>query len=99
MNIRLLPPVSASEQTRVINGRTYSTAPGNVIDVWDADAQQLQANGWIPVAPSGPTSARPTGALGLYSAAAGQSYFDTTLGKLIISDGQNWRDPANGNAV
>jgi hypothetical protein len=70
-----------------------------VIDVYDADAQELEANGWIPVAPSGPTSARPAGTLGLYSAAAGSTFFDTTLGKLIFSDGETWRDPANGNAV
>jgi hypothetical protein len=98
MNIRLLP-VSVPAQTRVVNGRTYSSTPGNVVDVYDADAQVLEANGWIVVAPSGPTSARPSGTLGLYSAAAGQSYFDTTIGKLIISDGANWRDPSNGNAV
>jgi hypothetical protein len=99
MNIRLLPPVSASEQTRVVNGRIYTATPGSVVDVLDADAQELQANGWIPVAPSGPSSARPVGTLGLYSAAAGQSFFDTTLNKLIVSDGQTWRDPAAGNAV
>jgi hypothetical protein len=96
MNIRLLPPVEVSEQTRVVNGRSYTAAPGNVIDVYDADAQVLEANGWLPVAPSGPASARPAGTLGLYSAAAGQQYFDTTLGKLIFSDGQTWRDPATG---
>lgn len=99
MNIRLLPPVAVSEQTRVVNGRTYSSTPGNVVDVLDADAQELQANGWVWVSASGPTASRPSGTLGLYSAAAGQQYFDTTLGKLIISDGQNWRDPSNGNAV
>jgi hypothetical protein len=99
MNIRLLPPIEPSHDAYVINGRSYSASPGSVLDVLDYDAAVLEANGWIHVAPSGPTSARPTGRLGLYSAAAGQSYFDTTLGKLIISDGQNWRDPANGNAV
>jgi hypothetical protein len=99
MNIRLLPPVPVSKQTIAINGRGYSAAPGSVVDVLDVDAQELQANGWIPVAPSGPTSARPTGTLGLYSAAAGQTFYDTTIGKLIISDGQSWRDPATGGAV
>jgi hypothetical protein len=88
MNIRLLPPVSVPAQTRVVNGRSYTAAPGSVIDVYDADAEQLQANGWIPVAPSGPTGARPSGTLGLYTAAAGSTFFDMTLGKLIISDGQ-----------
>jgi hypothetical protein len=99
MNIRLLPPTAAAYQTIVVKGRTYSAIPGTTIDVYDADAEQLEANGWIPIAPSGPTSARPAGALGLYSAAAGQSFFDKTLGKLIISDGVSWRDPANGGAV
>jgi hypothetical protein len=99
MNIRLLPPVSVSEQTLVIHGRSYSAAPGNFLDVLDADAQELEANGWIAIAPSGPSSARPVGTLGVFSASAGQSFFDTTLGKLIISDGQTWRDPATGGAV
>jgi hypothetical protein len=99
MNIRMLPPIGAAYQTIAVKGRTYSSTPGNVVDVLDADAQVLQANGWLYVAPSGPTSARPVGTMGPYSAAAGQSFFDTTLGKLIFSDGQSWRDPANGNAV
>jgi hypothetical protein len=99
MNIRLLPPVSVSEQTRVVNGRTYTATPGNVVDVYDADAQELQANGWIPIAPSGPTMARPAGTLGQYTNLPGSMFYDTTIGKLIISDGQAWRDPSNGNAV
>lgn len=99
MNIRLLPPVSVSGQTRVVNGRSYSATPGSVIDVLDADAEQLEANGWIPVAPSGPTSARPVGTLGPYSAASGQVFYDTTINKFIVSDGQNWRDPSTGGAA
>jgi hypothetical protein len=99
MNIRLLPPTAAAYQTIAVKGRTYSSTPGNVVDVYDADAQVLEANGWIPVAPSGPTSARPTGTLGLYSAAAGQTFYDTTIGKYIVSDGVSWRDVSNGNAV
>jgi hypothetical protein len=73
--------------------------PGSFLDVMDADAGVLQANGWIYVAPSGPTSARPVGRLGLYQSAPGSTFWDTTIGKLIISDGQSWRDPVNGNAV
>jgi hypothetical protein len=99
MNIRLLPPTEAALQTCAFKGRSYSAAPGSVIDVYDADAEILQANGWIYEAPSGPTSSRPTGTLEPYLAATGQRFFDTTLGKLIISDGQSWRDPATGNAV
>jgi hypothetical protein len=98
MNIRLLFGASA-QATRVINGRSYTGAPGTTIDVYDADAQELEANGWIPVAPSGPTSARPTGTLGLYNALPGATYFDVTLGKLIVYDGANWRSPVDGSAV
>jgi hypothetical protein len=99
MNIRLLPPVAAALQTRVVNGRSYSAAPGGVVDVYDADAQELEANGWIAVAPSGPTSARPTGTLGQYTATPGFLYYDTTISKLVIFDGANWRDPSNGSSV
>jgi hypothetical protein len=37
--------------------------------------------------------------LGLYQSAPGTLFYDTTLSKLIVCDGVNWRDPANGNAV
>jgi hypothetical protein len=94
-----LPPVAVVQQTRIVNGRSYSSTPGNTLDVYDADAQELEANGWIAVAPSGPTSARPTGTLGQYTATPGFLYYDTTISKLVISDGLTWRDPATGNAV
>jgi hypothetical protein len=100
MNIRLLPPAPVSDQTRVVNGRSYFAAPGSVIDVYDADAAMPEANSWIAVAPSGPTSARPVTTLGLYTASAGQCFFfDTTISKLVIYDGASWRDPVTGNAV
>jgi hypothetical protein len=54
MNIRLLPPTGAAYQTIAVKGRTYSAIPGTTIDVYDADAVVLEANGWIHVAPSGP---------------------------------------------
>jgi hypothetical protein len=99
VSIRLLGPVEPALQTRIVNNRSYTAAAGSVIDVLDSDAQVLQANGFIFVAPSGPTSARPAGTLGLYSAAAGSTFYDTTIGKFIVSDGVNWRDVSNGNSV
>jgi hypothetical protein len=99
MNIRLLPPAIASKQIVALNGRSYSSTPGSVIDIMDADALELSGNGWIAVAPSGPTSARPTGTLGQYTATPGFLYYDSTISKLIIYDGANWRDPANGSSV
>ena len=99
MNIRMLPPSIAQYQTAVVNGRTYSATPGSVVDVPDFDSLQLAANGWTTVAPSGPTSARPSGSLGIYPAAAGVHFYDTTVGKLIVFDGATWRSPVDGSSV
>ena len=47
---RLLPPAAGPMQTMTVNGRSYSSTPGNFLDVPDFDAQVLEANGWIFVA-------------------------------------------------
>ena len=99
MNIRMLGTENPQFQSMVANGRTYSAAAGQPLDVPDFDAGVLEANSWIRVAPSGPTTARPAGAIGLYPASRGATFFDTTLGKIIICDGTVWRDPATGSAV
>lgn len=101
MNVRMLPPVSAVAQTITVNGRTYSATPGSAVDVPDFDAGMLAANGWVRIAPSGPTSARPTTSTlsAPYIAGAGFHFYDTTLAQLIVFDGQTWRSPANGSAV
>jgi len=94
---RLLPPVTVAYQSREVNGRSYSGAPGNAVDVLDFDAAELEANGWVFVAISGPTSARPTptldGTIGPSNAGPGDKFFDTTLDTLIICDGAAWRSP------
>lgn len=102
LNIRMLPPPAVISQTIVVNGRSYSGAPGAVMDILDADAVMLSANGWVKVALSGPTSARPltsqaTGSL--YFAAPGLQFYDTSLGKIVVFDGATWRDPVTGAAV
>ncbi len=99
MKHRMLPPVDIRYQTHTVNGRTYTGSPGAAVDVVGFDADMLSANGWIYVCPSGDTSERPTGTFGIYNANAGSKYFDTTLDKLIVSDGANWRDPATGNVA
>jgi hypothetical protein len=99
MNIRLLPPTEAALQTCAFKGRSYSAVPGSFLDFYDADALVLEANGWIHVAPSGPTSSRPVGALGPYAAVPGTWFYDTTISKLIVYDGANWRSPVDGSAV
>ena len=99
MNKRMLPPINISAQTRTVNGRTYTAAPGTFLDVADFDAGMLAANGWIDCGPSGTTAQRPTGTLGQYHAGSGSKFFDTTLGLTIMSDGISWRNPNTGNAV
>jgi len=97
----MLPPVSVSAQSRTVNGRTYSATPGSAIDIFDADAEVLSANGWIKVALSGPTTARPSpNPLGTppYLAGPGFKFLDTTLGKIVVYDGATFRDPVTGAA-
>ena len=89
----MLPPAVVQNQTKMVNGRTYSGTPGTVQDVDDFDAGVLGANGWIQVCPSGPTSARPTGAL------VASRFFDTTINLEIIYDGATWRSPVDGSSV
>ncbi len=91
---RLLPPSSGPHlnQPVVVNGRSYSAAPGGALDVKDFDAQGLVAAGWTFVAVSGPTSARPSSGIGLANLAQGARFFDTTLNLEIIWDGATWRD-------
>jgi len=84
----MLAPVAASAQSRTANGRTYSAAPGAAPDIFDADANVLQANGWVKVALSGPTSARPSPNVNgspPYLAAAGMHYLDLTLTQIAAA--------------
>ena len=99
MNIRMLGPTNIQMQSMTVNGRSYSAGAGQPIDVPDFDAGVLEANGWPRVAPSGTTSARPTGTNGLYGLRPGLEFYDTTLGALIRYDGATWRNPSSGAAV
>src|SRR5450631_337078 len=79
---RMLPAVLASHQTRIVNGRSYTGAPGSAQDIVDFDAEVLTANHWTEICLSGPTSARPsplTGVTPPYLAKEGLQYLDTSL--------------------
>ena len=103
MNQRLLPPVAISAQQLAVNGRSYAGTPGVAMDVPDFDGNELQANGWIFVALSGPSSARPTptlsGPIGPSYAGPGGKFYDTTLDQMIFCDGVTWRSPVDGTSV
>ena len=91
ISFRMLPAVAVGDQTININSRSYSGAPGSVADVNNSDAQVLAAAGWTKIAFSGPTTSRPTiGAPSgpYFTAARGTHFLDTTIGALIVWDGQ-----------
>ena len=92
-NIRVLPPVQVASASITVNGRSYTGAPGSVLDVPDFDANVLTANNWTKVAVSGATSARPT------NPARGMFFLDTTLAYMVVFDGSLWRNPATGASV
>jgi hypothetical protein len=82
-------------QSLTVNGRKYTTTPGNPISVPDFDAQILCANGWIQASSnlgtaSGPTSGRPK------NAPVNTRYDDTSVGFQVIWDGQTWRHQQTG---
>lgn len=105
-NFRLMPPPypPASLQVNPMtfnaqapgNDRTYSCAIGSTIDVQEADASVMMANGWICCASGGvgPSSQRPK-----EPARIGEPFIDTTLGKIVAWDGQGWRDPVTGQTA
>lgn len=107
MQIRMLPPAATGPLAVVrsnpisVNGRVYTPSVGAVYDVPDFDAPQLAANGWVRIAPSASSTARPspTTLTPPYTAGVGTIFFDQTLDALIVFDGQTWRDPATGAAV
>ena len=101
MNTRVFPATALIYQTLTANGRSDTGTPGQVLDVPDFDAQILGACGWTCIAPSGPTSSRPTtnGSTAPYAAGKGTLFYDTTLGAMIVYDGATWRNPTNGAAV
>jgi len=84
---------------RIVNGRTYSSTPGTVVDVNDSGSAALQANGLFVCSIVGTTAQRPTLTDSPQPLQPGLDYFDTTLGKTITFDGLTWRAPLNANAV
>lgn len=94
MTTRVMPPADGLHPTIVIAGRSYTCALGATIDVPDADALVMAANGWTAVGDGvGATAGRPA------TPVRGQEFHDTTLGYNIRFDGKAWRNPSTGVAV
>jgi hypothetical protein len=100
MNIRLLGPTNAQTQTMTFNGRTYSAAAGQPLDVPDFDAGNLEAAGWIRVAMSGPSSGRPTNTVGTATAKdANGHWVPGALPQTILYPGVNFFDTTLGYVI
>ena len=109
---RVLPPAGSTSATFVFPGnpnpRTVTASSGGYLDLGVSDAALLGANGWLNLMRSGTTAQRPTGS-GAFGGNAGSLegayvgpgalYLDTTLGSVIVYDGQVWRNPATAAAV
>lgn len=93
MTIRVMSPAVA--QTRIIEGRTYVGTPGTILDLPDADALTLGANGFTVCAKQGvgTTAQRPA------APNRGDQYIDTSLAAHITFDGALWRNTVTHAAV
>jgi hypothetical protein len=86
----MVPPPPAPPQ------RAYVSTAGTPIDVpgtFDGDCATLVNAGYVAIALSGTTAARPTNT-GLLK--PGLLYVDTTLSAVIFWDGANWRNAVTG---
>jgi len=92
---RVLPPNGVATTTSFF-GRTYSCSADGYLDVPDADATILAANGWTIGAHAGvsTTAGRPTTGL-----VAGKMFLDTTLGYIIKWAGKSWINPLTSAVV
>ncbi len=98
--IRISPPPGATGNAAIaVSGRNYSCAAGSTIDVLDADAHIMSANGWTEQGFVGTTAQRPTPQDAAPVLMTGLVYIDTTLGYAIRWDGAAWRNPSTGAAV
>ncbi len=108
INTRMLPLAGASVTGNIGAGagnpilRSYSATAGGFIDAIgdpaSGDAAALGSQGFIPICASGPTSSRPNfGSTTVGIGVRDVLFLDTTLGKIIVYDGVNWRDPVSGS--
>lgn len=71
--------------------RVWVHQPGAVLDLDSGDFWLASSNGWTRCGDS--SGARPD------NAPRGHLHLDAELGRLIVFDGANWRDPATGEVA
>ena len=106
---RMLPLAGANVTGNIGAGagnpilRSYSATAGGYIDALGdpgGDASALGSQGFIPICASGPTSSRPS--FSTTTVGVGMRdvlYLDTTISKIVVWDGANWRDPVTGSSA
>lgn len=85
-----------------VNGRSYAAPLGTYLTVPLSDGQVMTANGWLTncARGAGTTADRPPrGSIDVQAGVDGTTFFDTTVGALIIFDGVNWRHTGTGSIV
>lgn len=89
---RMVPDIRKGGGAVTLHGKVVPVAANTFIDVPLETASLL--NGWVNCGKVGTTANRPVGT------SASERYIDTTLNKVIISDGfGNWHDPLTGALV
>jgi len=91
--VALLAPANGA--TTIVSGRTYTGTAGTIINAPDFDSGELESNGWLPVTgnaahATGTTAQRPA------RPKKGDKYADSTLGLVVLFDGQTWRHTLTG---
>jgi hypothetical protein len=88
----MIPDGRKGGGTITLSGNKFAIAANMYADVPFEVASSL--NGWTNCGKVGTTSQRPTGA------ESGETFVDTTVGYMIVSDGQgNWHNPITGAVV
>ena len=103
-NVRMIPPGTAvGSITTSVGARSYTCAVNSYLDVPDFDGRILEANGWIKVADVGSGTTAQRVAFSALSAPGslnkGDEWHDTTLGYIVVYDGNSWHRPDTGAVV
>lgn len=90
-------PNAALRSPIVVSGLSFDPNTSKLLDTDDHIALALQGAGWARLLPTGTTSQRPSKAP--IETQRDALYIDTTIGRVIAWDGQDWRDVLTGDAV
>jgi hypothetical protein len=90
-----MAPTRGAVRKVTVEGREYSVPEGqDFVDVASRDARYIVfCWAWLDWGLVGPTAGRPIQPPKM------TTYIDTDIGVMLLFDGENWRDPASGEAL